>query len=251
MITAPVSRRYSAVLVAQPALPTVATELQRTWVALTGDTIGQSWSIGRWTAAHVRHLSLKNYYSSSLLDEADRKVPGGFVHDLIVAATGSSDDRYLLIAAPYVYFLSDCLRTLEAKVGQPRPWYQTVNLSRAFKVLADPIGEEFRVRQFSVQHRGSSSADRLSVSGRNPLRSDLGHQFAAEAGDAAYGVRIESGTHEAFRTNVNCDRHGNLWWFHRGRGSLENVLACVDLLRTLHLVEETRLFPPDHKDDDE
>lgn len=247
----PASRRYSAVLISHPSLPTTAPRLPVDWEHLTGDRIRTRWQLPGWTACHAQHLSNRNFYSASIADERALRAPGGYVHDVLLALPSASVHGAMLVAAPYIYFLRDLVRKLEGHLGQPRPHYQTLNLGRAFNELADPPSDLVRIRQFSVQHRGSSSADRLSVSGRNPLRSDLGRQFATNAGDSAYGIRIEAGFHSDFKTNVNLDRHGNLWWFHRGEGSLANVTSTLDLLRQCDLIGATRAIPPDHKDDDE
>jgi hypothetical protein len=199
----------------------------------------------------VQHVSSKNFYSPALAAESALRTTDGFVHDLLLATSDKTAEGCLLVAAPYVYFLGDVLRGLADRLGQPRPRYQVVDMGTAFQKFADPLNERTRVRQFSVQNRVSSSADRLSVAGRNPLQSELGHQFAANAGEAAFGLRIEATFHDEYKTNVNVDRHGNFWWFHRGPGSLTNVVECIDVLRESGLMTETRALPPDHKDDDD
>lgn len=246
----PTSRRYNAVLLAHPRLVT-GPDMPSAWSALTGDQVGRASRLGHWTTSHVQHVSAKNFYSASLAQEAFLRTTDGFVHDLLVASSDPAGNGRLLVAAPYVYFLGDVLRRLADRLGQPRPRYQVVHMGAAFQRFADPPDVNTRVRQFSVQNRDSSSADRLSVAGRNPLQSELGHQFASDAGEAAFGLRIEARFHGEYRTNVNMDRHGNFWWFHRGPGSLTNVLECIDVLHACDLLGETRNLPTDHKDDDD
>lgn len=172
---------------------------------------------------------------------------------LAIAESPSGAVGVVLIIAPYVRLLQRILSDLEHCLGQPRPWYLALDPSRAFRVLVDPPDEDAKVRQFSVQVRSGSSADRVSISGRNPLRADLGREFAeaAIANDVGYDVRLQISKFPGFSTNLNVDRHGNAWWFHRGPESLQNVLPGLDLLSQLDLMRWTRLRPPDHRDDED
>lgn len=245
------SRRFNAVLLSHPSLRDSADHLDARWRDLMSDRVSRPSVVTGWNWCHAKHVSPTNFYSPAIAGEGDLQAPGGFMHDVVIAAPVIDGSDEIFIAAPYVYFLQDLLRRVESRLGQPRPYYKVVALGLAFKDLADPKGEDpIRVRQFSVQHRRSSSADRLSVSGRNPLRSDLGQQFAINAGESAFGMRIEAAHTPEFKTNVNLDRHGNYWWFHRGEGSLQNVLGTLDALRIKGYFKTVRSIPPDHKEDE-
>lgn len=247
----PVSRRYSGVIMTHPRFASTTGSPCDLWRSLTGDDIGGDANVQGWHICEAFHVSPRNYYSEALANPDLIRRPGGYVHDVIVAGSQSGTGR-IFIATPYVQFLRDLLRKVESELGQPRPAYLAMNMAAAFLLLADTPKSFFHIRQFSVQHRGSSSADRLSVSGRSPLKSDLGSQFAVGAGEAAYGIRAEVRIDATdFRTNINLDRHGNIWWFHRGPDSLANLFAGLNLLLDLNLGVSTRTIPPDHKDQDE
>lgn len=249
--TLPIARRYSGAIVSHPYFDAGKTGLGSLWRDVTKDQVGRGGTIGDWEVFHAIRVSQRNFYAESLAAPDELSVEGGFKHDILIGRSASSRESGVLIATPYVHFLADILKSLEKGIGQPRPSYRALRMAEAFQRMADPPATWVKTRMFSVKSRLSPGADLLSVAGRNPLRSDLGRQFAMTAGDAAYGIRLQASNHPLIKTNVNFDRHGNLWWYHRGPVSLSNVLPVLDLLMDMDLMQSLRQTPPARRSDDD
>lgn len=242
------SRRYSAVIIKHVALGGQQSARLKQWGALTGDRIGSVKAVGDWLVAPVEHFTRANYYSQAAASPDDLSTSTGFVQGLYIASpplTVFEAEPCLLVAAPYVRLLDRTLRDFEKQVGQPRPGYVRPLMTEAFDSLADPPAPWVRVSRFSVVNRNEPSVDRISIAGRNPLRAAIGKEFAADG--VAYDLRLESKAHDAFKSNLNLDRHGNFWWYHRDNGSFSNVLPVLSLLQTLSLFSSTRMLPTSRK----
>lgn len=238
------SRRYSAVIVRHDALAGHPSARNKLWEALTGDWVESATKVGEWLVSPAAHLTNANYYSVAAASADSLTTSSGFVQGLYLATpltVWPVAEPYLLIAAPYVRLLSRALHDFEELAGQPRPSYLRPRLDQAFKDLANPPESWAHVSRFSVVNREEPSVDRVSIAGRNPLRAAVGKAFIGAS--LPFDIRLESKVHSAFRTNVNLDRHGNIWWYQRSIDSFLNVLPVLDLLYKRALFDSTRTLP--------
>ena len=246
------SRRYNAAVVQHACLEGTPAERIRAWAEVTKDRLGPIAGINDWKVSAATHYSQTNFYSPVAASRETIASDDGFVQGLYLLAPPRGwfgDEPCLLVAAPYIRLLNRTLLDFERSVGQPRPGYIRPKMAEAFVAMIDPPDTKAHVARFSVLERGEASVDRVSIAGRNPLRSIVGRNFSQMG--VPYDVRVESRALEAFKTNVNLDRHGNLWWYHRGGASFSNVLPVLDLFNQLNLFESTRVVPTSKKDDED
>lgn len=246
------SRRYSAVIVSHGALAGLPSERVSQWCAVTGDQILAGKTREMWSVRSVCHRTRSNYYSLSAASLDEVVTSTGFVQGLYVVAPPPEwlgAGPHLLIAAPYVRLLHRAMLDFEKEIGPPRPSYLKLMMADAFDKLGDPPAAWARVSRFSVVNRNEPSVDRVSIAGRNPLRATIGREFAEQG--VAYDIRVECKASESFRTNVNLDYHGNLWWYHRGDDSFHNVFSLLNLLAEMKLIESTRTLPTSRKGEED
>lgn len=216
-------RRYSAVLLAadgsltsRQLLSALGSERRK---VRSVDIPSTDWSF---TAGTVRATSS---YSRSSRSKADAE--GMYSHKVFVAEGSIDDATFLLVASPYIRFPADCMKRVD-RAGDSQLTYVRPSMPAVFSYFEKVRPNRLAATRISVLMEGDVGVEIVSLSGRNPLRSDLRHALLKVA--SPYAIRVKSTYLEKRPLNIHADRHGNVWCHLGSEAALINVAALVSVL---------------------
>jgi hypothetical protein len=166
----------------------------------------------------------------------------GNPHQIYLARSSPQAGSPLMIAAPYVNLLGEALAKINSAVpGDDALLYVRPNMIRLFEHFQRTTHRSVKATQIQVtmKRRG---VDKVSLSGDNPLRSDLREALLRVARPA--GIRLQSAHVKKLRaTNVYIDQDGNLFWHLSDERTWGNVTPILELLTTTFDLETTTDIP--------
>lgn len=145
-----------------------------------------------------------------------------------------------LVISPYVRLLNRILSRLNGFMGRDsRLEFVVPDLDDVF-LRFERAGYDFMdATRISVKDKNEPTLDVVSLSGKNPLKSNL-RQELRKVGPA-YSVRMSVSTVHR-EVNVHLDRFGNFSWYQRDEDDLLAPIRAVDgLLRTVQVTSTTSL----------
>lgn len=217
------ARRYSGVLIDDPGLSSPGAVLERLSIAKSRQ-FDVTTQVDGWHVVRGRILSDTPHYSST---SAPRTPGGSYLTDLYVAANIRGSSKVLL-ASPYVRLLASCIENLDDHPKLGRVQFLKPDMNALFTHFERARTTQMSATRISVLMEGDVGLELVSLSGRNPLRSDLRHALLEVA--SPYSLRVKGTYVHSRGTNMHADRHGNIWWHLASEDSLTNVLAFVDIL---------------------
>ncbi|GAA3833479.1 hypothetical protein [Nocardioides panacisoli] len=221
-------RRYSAVLLAADRSLTarqllMALDCERSGIKPV-TPIGE-WSVGAGT------VRVRANYSRSSRAVADDD--GLYPHRVFVADATIDGRPYHLVASPYVRFLAKCLKRLDDSRPMPLIYFKP-SMSDVFSHFETTRPTRLAATRISVLMEGDVGLEIVSLSGRNPLRSDLRHALLGVA--SPYAIRVKGTFIEKRPVNIHADRHGNIWCHLGSEEALINMAAFASvMIRNGHL----------------
>jgi len=149
---------------------------------------------------------------------------GTYSHRVYAAEGQIGGNPYLLVASPYVRLLGDCITRIDRSRNQAVV-YLKPSMDRLFGFFESMRPSELSATRITVLMEGDVGLELVSLSGRNPLRSDLRHALLEVA--SPYSIRVKGTYIDRRGMNLHADRHGN-FWFHLGsEAALVNVAAFL------------------------
>ncbi len=218
------ARRYSAVLIDDPDLPDIESVLHALRVPKSRqtpiDTVVADWQIRR-----ASILGDAPHYPES---NAQRTESGSYLTELYVAAPDDDKKSGIFLASPYVRLLTKCLTEITSDLRHDIRFAKP-NMNALFTHFERTRTPHLSATRISVLMEGDVGLEVVSLSGRNPLRSDLRHALLNVA--SPYSIRLKGTYLDGRGTNIHADRHGNVWWYLASEASFTNVLAFMNVLR--------------------
>ena len=218
-------RRYSAMLVKHPVLQS------------TQDFYSKFADVLKTRGRRILPASTKSDFrefqylrKSSLYPNAIANGPsanGLFPHYISVSAIAGasvkSDQHWLLVSAPYVRILREIDKQLRLRAKESTMVYLVPRIDRVFEFMSR-YRPSLKATRITVQISGDVGVEQVTLTGRNPLRSDLVQALNSVA--EPYSIRIDV-TEPDEKVGVYLDRHGNFWWYLRSPKQLANVTRLV------------------------
>jgi hypothetical protein len=238
------NRRYSAVVFQHPSVKGLA-EIKGAIAPSIGrasnlKSIGQ----GRWEVDRFEYLLDRSLYPKHLLDPESRKRRNGYAHDLYCAVPirkSTTGPAPILIASPYVRLLDTLFRNLRRSLPPPAPQFLSVDMPKVYEKFI--AGETAMTAiKVTLQMLSEKTLSLVSMSGRNPLRSDL-HQAIIRVA-APYSLRSLI-VDEKGPCRVDVDRHGNFWWYQSDESTIRGALSFIDVLQSWNSLVPVRSLPLD------
>ncbi|MFZ2526224.1 MAG: hypothetical protein WAX14_01025 [Rhodococcus sp. (in: high G+C Gram-positive bacteria)] len=207
----------------------------------SGESLGVS-RVDAWSVAKVTVESPRNYFTQ--LPDNAVATQDGFVQELYAAfrhvETGGRTVPILVLVAPYVRLLNRILTQFTLNVGAPAVQYCTPVMEEVFGLFESTSFEWMDATRISVKDDSEPALDLVSLTGRNPLRSNLRRELLGLG--PAYSIRL-SVRLGASATNFHMDRFGNSWWYHRSDEDLTAALKVFDALLGSVAVNQGRHRP--------
>lgn len=219
------SRRYSAVALTHPNLRSTD-DIQRLAMKLPGGIVRGEYVVGSSVVLRVAFDSPRNHFTSF---EAPAVASAkGFTQELFLARVelpGKPQPTVAaLVIAPYVRLLNRYVTAMSSALEFPRPAFLVADMDRVFEFFEVTRYKWMDATRVSVKDEREPTLDLVSLSGRNPLKSNLREELRRVG--PAYAVRLEV-RRTLPRTNVNADRFGNFWWYTRDWRDVVNPLAAI------------------------
>jgi hypothetical protein len=230
------ARRYSAVLINDPDLPDVASVMRSLRVPKSRSTPIDI-AVTDWTVARASIIGDTPHYPAA---NAHRTESGAYLTELYVAAPTDSASSGVLLASPYVRLLATCLRDMASSVRRDVVFVKP-DMDALFTHFERTRTPHLSATRISVLMEGDVGLEVVSLSGRNPLRSDLRHALLKVA--SPYSIRIKGTYLDSRGTNMHADRHGNVWWYLSSEAALVNVLAMINVVRHGGMLSQTTSSP--------
>lgn len=146
-----------------------------------------------------------------------------------------------LIISPFVRLLDRILtRVSRVQDAQSPLTYAVPDLDEVFRAFEDEQFNFMTATRISVKKDEDPIVDLVSLSGRNPLKSNL-REDLRKAGNA-YSVRMAVGP-KGQQINVYLDRFGNLSWFQRKEADLWAPLRALGALVEFVSINEVASRP--------
>jgi hypothetical protein len=229
-------RRYAAVALTHPGMDTWGSEESAVRLLPSGESLGAQ-RVGAWSLAKVTVEIPRNYFTKLPDDVVATK--SGFVQELYVAfrkvEIWGKVVPVLVLVSPYVRLLNRVLTQFARNIGAPPVEYLTPDLEEVFGLFESTSFDWMDATRISVKDDAEAALDLVSLTGRNPLRSNLRRDLL-DVGPA-YSIRLSIRL-DGVITNLHLDRFGNFWWYHRSDADLAAPLSVIDEL--LHSVTVNR-----------
>lgn len=231
------ARRYSAVVVHDDRLVSLKDVLNGLDASLPSR---KSFTNEKWSVERITFKSRRNYYPPGV---NVRTRGSGHPHEMyVVHGDHTKAGGMFVVAAPYVRLLAEAMRRLDEGLQGDAPLrFARPSVDKLFDHFQWSTHRFMRASRIEVCMR-QSGLDRVALSGRNPLRSDL--RQALHAVSLPYSIRVQCSFADDIRaTNVNLDAHGNFHWHLSNERSWDNVVPLLDLVLANVPLEDTEDFP--------
>lgn len=241
-------RRFSSVLLVHPALNepnSIELLLGRSLTFLAGCDVGSE----TWSAHRSEYVSDRNFYPDSVGDPSLRKRDHGYAHQVYVGWTRlpSLDANAVLLASPYVRLLQRMVRDLAGRVSGPALQFLSMDMPSIYRSFARRDAGLVATK-VTLQMLSQPGLELVSLTGRNPLDSELHEQIKDVAAPYALRAEVNLGDHKA---RVNVDRHGNIWWYQTDEAKLGTVLSLVSRIAAIDSLKLTRTLPLERAEPDD
>jgi hypothetical protein len=222
-------RRYSAVLFHHPQVTTFQ-DLKAALPRSVGKTSElKGFSSSNWNVQRFEYLFSRSLYPAHLLNPETRKRRNGYAHDVYFAIQtrrGAKHTNNVMIASPYVRLLEAMFGELRRALPAPSLLFSSVNMPLVFENFIR--GEvEMTAVKVTLQMLNEKTLSLVSLSGRNPLRSDLHRAISDVAAPYSLRSSIEDGSSPS---RVEVDRHGNIWWYQIDESRIRGALSLIDAM---------------------
>jgi hypothetical protein len=234
-------RRFSSVAIVHPSLSAFDT-LPSGLKASKEFQVETSFRVGQWHVDKVQFTADRNYFRT--VPSNDLSVTGGYRQDLYLAQgqlkVAGMATAALFVLAPYVKLLDSFVRMLQSRLGTPSVAYVVADMNDAFEHFEARVYDWLLVTRISVRDDQEPGLDLVSLTGRNPLRSNLREELKRVG--PAYSMRFATAV-TGFPTNVHVDRFGNYWWYQRNEDAIVNSMAVIDELSACGLLQIVHTLP--------
>lgn len=238
-------RRYSAVLLA--ADNSLSGRQLLTALGSERKGLRSIGEFGEWSFA-TGTVRAQSNYSRSSRTVADPE--GLYPHRVYVGDAMVDGESFHLVASPYVRFLAKCLSRLDEARATPLTYFKP-SMTSVFSHFEKTRPSRLAATRISVLMEGDVGVEIVSLSGRNPLRSDLRHALLKVA--SPYAIRVKGTFIEKRPSNIHADRHGNVWCHLGSEDSLLNMAAFASVLARYGELSSTSSSPllrlPDEESD--
>lgn len=249
-VSAPLTdqRRFSSVLLVHPNLTdskATVDYLQGSLSALADCKIQDD----EWTANRCEYVSGRNYYPDSVGDPEARKRDHGYAHQVYVASRrlAPSQTNMVLLASPYVRLLQRMVTDISRRLPAPGLQFYSLDMTGIYRAFEGRhVG--LTATKVTLQMLSQPGLELVSLTGRNPLDSELHDQIKNVAAPYALRTEVILGDHKA---RVNIDRHGNIWWFQTDEAKIGIVLSLISRLASINSLRMTRTMPLDRAEPDD
>lgn len=192
-----------------------------------------------WLASRIAVRSPRNYFTS--VSDSSLVTEEGYVQEVYVAIYKYQDSAEavtrtaVLLMAPYVRLLNRLITRVARLLDPAHLAFLTPDLDEVFTHFERSTINGLRATRISVKDESEPTIELVSLTGRNPLKSNLRAELRRVG--PAYSIRISvDSTSE--NTTVHLDRFGNCWWYHRSERDLAGPLSLFsELLSTVRINE--------------
>ncbi|MET4167308.1 hypothetical protein ABID74_003235 [Gordonia terrae] len=238
------SRRFSAVAFTHPEVAQWSTLEPLQEILETSRSFPVASAPEGWLASRIAVRSPRNYFTS--VNDTSLATDQGYVQEVYVAIykyrvpSESVERSAILLMAPYVRLLNRLVTRLKRMLDPAHLVYLTPDLDEVFSRFERTSIVGMRATRISVKDESEPTIELVSLTGRNPLKSNLRAELRRVG--PAYSIRIDvhSPPHE---TTVHLDRFGNCWWYHRSESDLTGPLSLFSELFSSVRVAEGRHRP--------
>lgn len=224
------SRRYSAVAFAHPGLQKWTSELALI-NELGAERVAPRLDVAGWSVSRVALAVSRNYFTKiedrSLAVGDSSYVQQAYVALLRPEDLGREGEPVAVILSPYVRLLNRLLTRAGSVLGAPKLTYLCPNMNSVFEAFEKSSFPGMGATRISVRDKKEPAVELVSLTGRNPLKSNLRAELRKVG--PGYSVRVEVQTKNG-PVSVHLDCFGNYWWYHRAEDNISAPLALVELL---------------------
>lgn len=246
------ARRYTCVALHHPKLRSIGN-----FADSLGSSIGERMSVVSetlWAVERLDYLTTRSYYpppaaSSEVEPSRTREIPHALYVGTAILPISSEPRLVTLVASPYVRLLDAVLTGLNAAMSPPSLTFVRFDMRRLYQHFESSPGDTLRATRVSVRVTGEAGLELVSLSGRNPLRSELRHAIQEVA--EPYGVRLDVGRPGRRASRVHLDRHGNIWWYLNEEQEVKFPLLILAALGQEGFFQSTRVCPLRRRTDDD
>jgi hypothetical protein len=226
-------RRYSAVILQHSAaeFERAVPELGK---LLKGPRV-QIETIKGWSLWSDRVFSGRLFYPRDVFPVGEAPEPRtGYAHPVYVAER-QGRIRTLAVFTPFVGLLDRSFGAFPPSEETAR--YLAPDLPRLFEGLGSATNDTkdreiltLRSTKIGIQHNGDTDVQLVSLTGKNPLRSDLWKSVKRKY--SPYSIRVHPVVNGETRNgpSVNFDRHGNVWLFATTPSTISESLKVLQSL---------------------
>lgn len=200
-----------------------------------------------WKISQVAFKSTRNFYNTGVVDPQELKYEDGYLHEVFSAVTKvatsiGESHTIAVVMSPYSRLVPRFVeRVMQGSADRDLTYYR-LDMGRAFRFFATKNVRNMTPIRISFSDKREPGLDLVSLSGRNPVRSNLFKEL--EEIGPPYGIKMACEFMPNESTNLHADKHGNYWWYQNsGDGPFANVLGAISSLLEVGLLAKTKDQP--------
>lgn len=180
---------------------------------------------GGWVLYEARYERVSSLYPSHVHDNGPvRGKNGRYSHDIFIAVGEmGSFGRVAWVLSPYQQILAEVNKLLLARPGSRAPQYVWADMKKMYSFLASNPND-VTVKRVILRIVTDSNAEIVSLTGRNPLQSDIHRSLAVTTLPFGAGAEIDAG---GVKCRVTIRQVGIVEWYQYELSTIEYVIAYL------------------------